>query len=76
MLPQGWCCRSNRCRARWEYPDEQQEAIILDNVENGFDSADLTTAHIEKVIDNTILLQLRATVRRLYKRDFEKFSYE
>ncbi len=45
------------------YPSEQLEASILDNVEAGFDSADLSTANLETVLDVATLVDLRATVR-------------
>jgi len=45
------------------YPEEQREASILDKVESGFDSSDLSTAGLESVLDVATLEALRATVR-------------
>jgi len=45
------------------YPEEQREASILDKVESGFDSSDLSTAGLESVLDVATLEDLRTTVR-------------
>jgi len=45
------------------YPPEQQEGTILDRVEAGFDSSDLSTAQIESVADVPTLQEVRAAVR-------------
>ena len=45
------------------YPDEQAEAVILDHVEDGFDSQDLGTAKLDVVLDVPTLEDLRATTR-------------
>jgi len=45
------------------YPDEQTEAVILDHVENGFDSQDLATAKLDVVLDVPTLEDIRTTTR-------------
>jgi len=45
------------------YPAEGVEDAILDKVEAGFDSAHLTSAGVEKVLDLETLADLRRTVR-------------
>ncbi len=45
------------------YPDEQAEAVILDHVEDGFDSQDLATAKLDVVLDVPTLEDVRATTR-------------
>jgi len=46
-----------------DYPSEDAEATILDKVEEGFDAADLASAGLQVVLDQTSLAALRATVR-------------
>lgn len=48
------------------YPPEEVEAVILDRVESGFDSADLATAGLHPVLDERLLQELRATVRQVH----------
>ncbi len=45
------------------YPDEQTEAVILDHVEDGFDSQDLATAKLDVVLDVPTLEDIRTTTR-------------
>jgi MoxR-like ATPase len=45
------------------YPDEHSEGAILDRVETGFDSSDLSTAGLRSVLDAGVLDELRAAVR-------------
>jgi MoxR-like ATPase len=49
-----------------EYPGEEHEATILDRLEEGFDSADLSTAGMECVLSVEKLADLRETVRRVH----------
>ncbi|GMU21586.1 MAG: ATPase AAA [Phycisphaerae bacterium] len=49
-----------------EYPGEEHEAAILDRLEEGFDSADLSTAGMECVLSVEKLADLRETVRRVH----------
>jgi MoxR-like ATPase len=46
-----------------EYPSEEAEVQILDKVEEGFDAADLESVQLARVLDDTALVGLRATVR-------------
>ncbi|KPK76056.1 MAG: magnesium chelatase [Phycisphaerae bacterium SM23_30] len=48
-----------------KYPDQQQEANILDKVESGFDAADLTTANLETIVDTSSLERLRGIIRQV-----------
>ncbi|MHC4592944.1 MAG: AAA family ATPase, partial [Planctomycetota bacterium] len=48
-----------------DYPSGETEATILDNVEGGFNAADLTTAGLEDVVDVSGLGALRAVVREV-----------
>jgi len=47
------------------YPGEESEGQILDKVEGGFDSSNLTTAGLKAVLDPTRVAGLRAAVRRV-----------
>jgi MoxR-like ATPase len=47
------------------YPGEELEGTILDNVEAGFNSADLSTADLKTVLDVAMLAEMRAAVRRV-----------
>jgi MoxR-like ATPase len=47
------------------YPEEALETVILDRVQAGFDSADLSTAGIVPVVDAAGLLEARAAVRQV-----------
>jgi len=49
-----------------DYPDKDAEGRILDHVQAGFNSADLTTANIKPVLDVPTLVDLRQTVRDLH----------
>jgi MoxR-like ATPase len=49
-----------------DYPDEAAEARILDQVEAGFDSADLAGASIERLLDVQKLAELREAVRKIH----------
>ena len=49
-----------------DYPAEDTEAEILDKVHAGFDSGDLTTAHLQPVLDLEALSQIRAVTRGLH----------
>jgi MoxR-like ATPase len=48
------------------YPDEAAEERILDNVESGFDAADLAGISIERVLDGERLGALRQAVRGIH----------
>ncbi len=49
-----------------DYPPEEQEAAILDRIEDGFDAADLTTANIEPVLEDVkAVTDLRSTVQSI-----------
>ncbi len=49
-----------------DYPDEAAETRILDQVEGGFDSADLAGAHIERLLDVHKLAELREATRKIH----------
>jgi len=49
-----------------DYPAEGTEAEILDKVHAGFDAGDLTTAHLQPVLDLEALSQIRAVTRGLH----------
>jgi MoxR-like ATPase len=48
------------------YPARQMEESILDKVEDGFDSADLSTAGISPLISTDQLREMRAVVRAVH----------
>jgi MoxR-like ATPase len=48
-----------------KYPAENAEAEILDKVEAGFDSADLTSANIEEVLDRKTLASVRQMAKKI-----------
>ena len=48
-----------------DYPELEHENQILANVEAGFDSRDLSTANVEKVVDINTLVEIRDYVRKL-----------
>ncbi len=48
-----------------DYPELEHENRILANIEAGFDSRDLSTANIEKVVDLATLAEIRDYVRKL-----------
>ncbi len=48
-----------------EYPPEDAEAAILDKVEAGFDSSDLSTADIREVLDLETLARIREVAKKI-----------
>lgn len=48
-----------------EYPPENAEAAILDKVEAGFDSSDLSTADIREVLDLETLARVREVAKKI-----------
>jgi len=48
-----------------KYPPENEEAQMLDKVEAGFDSSDLSTADIQKLFDAETLLKIRETANKI-----------
>ncbi len=49
-----------------DYPDEQPESTILDKVEGGFDSAKLSTANIQPVLDVEKLTSIRRVMKSVH----------
>jgi len=49
-----------------EYPPENAEAEILDQVEAGFDASDLNTAGIKKVLDLEMLSNIRQRAKKIH----------
>lgn len=49
-----------------DYPGEDSESIILDNVENGFDSSNLAGAGLKSVLDRESLFKTRKLVREIH----------
>ncbi|MBN1972255.1 MAG: MoxR family ATPase [Sedimentisphaerales bacterium] len=49
-----------------KYPPETAEAGILDKVESGFDSSNLETADIRKVLDLETLMAIREAARKIH----------
>ncbi len=47
------------------YPPDQAEATILDNIEAGFNSCDLTTASLQVLLDKDKLVELQKLVRTI-----------
>jgi MoxR-like ATPase len=49
-----------------DYPDEKPESTILDKVEGGFDSAKLSTANIQQVLDVKKLANIRKVTKSIH----------
>lgn len=48
-----------------DYPQEADEAFILDNVENGFDASKIATARLDHVCNAPLLAELKTKVRKI-----------